>query len=83
MATFFRVNNMETYKNRTKKSGVLAYEIGTDFIKIEFVGGDVYVYDYTKPGKIKVEEMKRLARAGKGLSTYISRYVRENYSRKG
>ncbi|MEW6468382.1 MAG: hypothetical protein AB1458_05620 [Bacteroidota bacterium] len=33
-------------------------------------------------GKKHVGAMKRLALAGRGLSAYISQYVRENYAEK-
>lgn len=32
-------------------------------------------------GKIHVEAMKKLARAGKGLSSYITRHVRDAYDK--
>ena len=45
-----------------------------------FVDGAVYVYTYASAGRRHVEAMKRLARAGAGLSTYISRYIRAAYA---
>ena len=33
-------------------------------------------------GRMHVRNMQQLAAAGLGLSTYISRFVRENYARK-
>ncbi len=73
---------MEKYKNVAGNSGVIAYEAGADFIKIEFIDGSVYLYSYRNPGKVHVENMKMLAGGGRGLSTYISRYVRVNYEAK-
>jgi hypothetical protein len=41
-----------------------------------------YLYNYEKPGRSTVEKMKRLAADGRGLSTFISRQVRENYAKR-
>jgi hypothetical protein len=42
----------------------------------------VYLYDYESAGRICIEEMKRLAVAGRGLATYISQHVKKNYAAK-
>ncbi len=64
---------MKTYKNRSgKKSGVTAYEIGNDFIIVQFNYSKKYRYTYHSAGRKAVETMKSLALARKGLSTFIS-----------
>lgn len=73
---------MKRYKNLSGDSGVLAYETGEDYIKVKFRDGDVYLYNYIVTGRDKVERMKDLAEEGRGLSTFISRYVRERYTEK-
>jgi hypothetical protein len=74
---------MKTYKNLSGDSGVVAYEIGKTFIKIKFEGeSGIYTYDYKRPGKEPVEQMKALAVKGEGLSTFISREVGTNFSFK-
>lgn len=73
---------MPRYKNLSGSSGVRSYETGDDYIVVQFTGGDTYFYSYRRPGKLFVERMKKLAAAGKGLSTYISRRVRERYEKK-
>lgn len=73
---------MELYRNLSEDSGVTAYEIHDEYIIIQFIGGERYLYDYRKPGKQNVEKMKILAHAGKGLSTYISQFVKTNYAKK-
>ena len=70
---------MQHYKNIAGNSGVRAYEIGSDFIKIKFISGEVYTYSYAKAGKIHVERMKSLAQKGKGLAGYISRNAKDLY----
>ena len=74
---------MKTYKNLSGSSGVVAYEIGKNFIKIKFEGeSGIYTYDYKRPGIKDVEIMKALALKGEGLSTYISQHVGNNFSAK-
>lgn len=74
--------HMKPYKNLEGHSGVIAYAIGEDFIAVKFTEGHVYLYNYEKPGRSAVEKMKQLALAGRGLSTYISREVREKFASK-
>ena len=73
---------MENYMNLSGKSGVIAYEIGGDFIKVKFRGGSIYTYTYKISGCIQVDTMKHLAESGEGLSTFISREVKKNYAAK-
>lgn len=73
---------MQRYGNRSGNSGVAAYDIGSGRISVEFVEGSVYLYDEGRPGAAVVAEMQRLARAGEGLSSYISRVVKGNYAGK-
>jgi hypothetical protein len=73
---------MERYGNRSGASGVLAFEIRDASIVVLF--GDRWAYEYgaRRPGPDAVETMKSLARAGRGLSTFISQHVRQNFERK-
>jgi hypothetical protein len=73
---------MKPYGDGTARSGVVAYEIHDDAIDIEFANGEIYRYDETAPGPADVELMKRFARAGRGLTTYVSKYVRDRYAAK-
>ena len=73
---------MERYKNLGRDSGISAYEIGNDSIKIQFSSGAVYLYTYSSAGRANIEEMKSLAVAGKGLNSYIMHNVREKYESK-
>lgn len=71
---------MERYKNLSRKSGISSFECGADYITVCFTGtGKTYTYSYRKAGSIHVEAMKRLAVEGRGLATYISRYVKDLY----
>jgi len=71
---------MKPYRDRSGNSGVSLYETGPEWIKLKFKTGDyIYLYDYTKPGKIHVEKMKALAVRGEDLATYVNKYVRDDY----
>lgn len=64
---------MTPYKSKSgKKSGVSAYEIGDDFIKVK-IGEKLYKYTYLKNKPPIIEHMKLLAIDSLGLSTYIAR----------
>jgi len=65
---------MRAYRNLAGNSGVRAYEILRNGIRVQFANGATYLYDHRVPGREHVEAMKRLAVAGRGLSTYIARF---------
>ncbi len=73
---------MERYKDLGGNSGVSAYEIGEDYIKVEFSDGSLYLYNYQSAGENSIEQMKSLALSGRGLNSFINKNVRKNYSSK-
>ena len=73
---------MPAYTDVDRDSGVARYEIGEDFIDVEFKGGGAYRYGYAATGAAHVETMKLLAGTGTGLNAYINRHVRERYDRR-
>ena len=73
---------MEKYKNTKGDSGVEFYEIGSDFIIVQFINDGTYLYNYQIPGSSHVERMKKLAIKGRGLSTYISINIKKKYAKK-
>jgi len=68
---------MKRYRNLSGNSGVVAYDIGPDFVRVKFIGSSIYRYTYRSAGMENVECMKRLARDGRGLATFITRRVRD------
>jgi hypothetical protein len=71
---------MQRYRNLSGDSGVHSFEIGGDYILVQFSGtSQVYKYSYLKAGRIHVEQMKSLALKGKGLNTYINRNTKSLY----
>jgi hypothetical protein len=65
---------MIQYKNLSGISGVCAYEIGVDFIVVEF-SKEHKRYKYTdgSAGSQVIEQMKKLAQYGQGLNTFINK----------
>lgn len=74
--------HLERYKNLSGDSGVTAYEIRKDALIVRFQTGAVYLYSYKMPGRFLVEKMKKLAVSGKGLATFISRFIRDHYEKE-
>ena len=73
---------MERYRNTGGNSGIQSYEIGDDFIIVQFNDGGQYLYNYTSTRSSNVEKMKNLAQSGHGLNSFISRTIRKNYASK-
>ncbi len=73
---------MERYKNLGGDSDVVAFEIAEDSITVEFKDGSIYLYTNQSAGSENISEMKRLARAGQGLNSFINRVVKKLYASK-
>jgi hypothetical protein len=73
---------MEHYMNIDGDSGVSGYEIGADFIRVQFSTGAIYLYTYGSAGQDKIDRMKVLAQMGDGLNSFINTSVRRLYARK-
>lgn len=70
---------MERYNDINGDSGIIAYESGNDYIKVQFSTGTIYRYTYKSAGSHNIERMKALARSGDGLNTYINKNIRKMY----
>lgn len=73
---------METYKNLGGNSGISAYSVTDDSIKVLFKDGGLYLYNTSRPGRAYVDRMKVLAQSGRGLNSLISSVIRKNYAAK-
>jgi hypothetical protein len=73
---------MIPYINLGGNSNIVGYEIGDDFILVQFRDLSIYEYTYSSAGQINIEKMKILAKQGSGLNSFINKEVRKNYSRK-
>lgn len=71
------------YANHSGQSNILSYRTGSDYIDVQFKSGHktIYRYSYSSAGKDKIEEMKRLAKSGQGLNSYINKNVINLYER--
>jgi len=57
-------------------------EMRDNGIVLKFKDGRGYSYSHTRPGKVNVDNMKKFALSGSGLTTYINKYVRDDYDDK-
>lgn len=75
---------MTPYLNLSGASNVVSYEITEDSIHVVFASGTHknYLYNNSRPGRGMVDQMKVLAKQGRGLNSYISCVVKSNYARK-
>ena len=73
---------MTKYKNLSGESGIISYETGSDFIRIQFEDKGIYLYTEDSSGAEHIAKMKELAEKGRGLNTYINQHVRGNYEKK-
>ena len=74
---------MHEYGDRDHDTGVTGYLFVKNGIILKFKSKEeFYLYNYRKPGSEHLANMKKLAMAGSGLSTYVNQHVRENYYKK-
>ncbi len=73
---------MQRYGNQSRESGVVAYDIDAGQIIVQFRNGDRYLYTEDSAGASNIAKMQELARAGRGLSSFISQHVHDRYARK-
>ena len=70
--------SLTPYLNLSGTSRVVAFALLRDSVVVQFGNGDIYLYGPQHPGARHVERMKQLAVSGRGLSSYISRVVRDD-----
>ena len=73
---------MQRYGNQSRESGVVAYDIDAGQIIVQFRNGDRYLYTEDSAGAANISRMQALAKAGRGLSSFISQHVHDRYARK-
>lgn len=72
---------MQNYANLGGNSNVSRYEIGSDFIRVEFKDSSIYKYTNISAGENHVTEMKRLAEVGQGLNSYLMLNCKYGYEK--
>ena len=70
------------YADIGSDSGIDSYAYGEDFVQIKFKTGEVFEYTTKSAGSANIKKLIKLAEAGDGLNTFLSRNVRKKYSRK-
>ena len=73
---------MQRYGNQSRESGVVAYDIDAGQIIVQFRNGERYLYTEDSAGAANIARMQALAKAGRGLSSFISQHVHDRYARK-
>ncbi len=73
---------MQRYGDIDRDSGVVAYESGPDFIRLQFKDGSLYLYTSASAGPDKIALMKVFAQRGQGLNAFINTQVRRGYARR-
>lgn len=73
---------MKSYANVGGDSGITNYEIGQDFIRVQFSDDSIYLYTYASAGSANIEYMKQLAKQGHELNSFINKNVRKLYAKK-
>lgn len=79
------ITKMTKYLNLSGKSGVTRYEIGSNYIIVEFVDkvshyDRIYLYTNAATGTDHIDEMRRLALLGRGLHGYINTHLKGKLS---
>ena len=72
---------MQEYGNQNGNSGIVGFEIGNDYIDVEFKNGGIYRYRETVIGKLAFLNMCAAACIGNGLNAYINQSVRAKAER--
>lgn len=71
---------MQHYLDLNHDSGVASYEIGNQFIHVQFKKkSKIYTYSYASAGYQHIENMQQLAQYDDGLNTYINQNVKQLY----
>ena len=70
---------MQIYQNLSGNSSIESYEIGQQQLVVQYKNGSAYLYRQAFPETLNLSIMKDLAQTGKGLSTFIQRFVGNKY----
>ncbi|ABY63278.1 virion structural protein [Pseudomonas phage 201phi2-1] len=68
------------YANIGGNSSIRGYDHGEDWLVVMFSDGSRYLYTLKSTEREQLDYMRRLAMAGKGLNSYITRIVQANYA---
>ena len=66
---------MQRYADHSGRSGIVAFELGEDYLDVRFASGEVRHYTARRPGARDLAHMKELALRGEGLAAFINHHV--------
>jgi hypothetical protein len=64
----------------SENTGVKAFEIGNNYIVVEYKDGRIYLYNDEFPGEEPLQIMKQKAKKGDKLGSYINTEIKNNYA---
>jgi hypothetical protein len=73
---------MQRYADHGGRSGIVAFELGENYLDVRFASGEVRRYSDRRPGARDVIHMKELALRGEGLAAHIKAHIGERYESK-
>lgn len=71
---------LQRYGTSNHEAGVTEFALLPDAILLLFHNGAAYLYTNDVPGAMHVERMRALATQGRGLNTYVSRFVGKHFA---
>lgn len=71
---------LQPYRSASAHSGITDFALLPNAIIVLFRDGSAYLYTDSIPGKQHIRNMRVLALAGRGLTTYINQHVRSRYA---
>jgi hypothetical protein len=73
---------LKSYRDSHGTANATGYAYGRTWIIIQFKGDALYLYTNSSCGAEHIRELKRLARLGEGLDSYINQHVWKRYAAK-
>ncbi len=73
---------LKPYRDTQGTHNATAYATGRTWILIQFKDSALYLYTNASCGAEHVRELKRLAKLGEGLDSYINQHVSKSYAKK-
>ena len=70
------ITSLTPYGNGNGNSGIIGYEIGNDWMDIEYANGGIYTYTEKNVGEVNFLKMQVFAMQGSGLNAFINKEVR-------
>lgn len=73
---------LKSYRDSQGTNNATGYATGRTWILVQFKDNALYLYTNESCGAEHVRELKRLAKLGEGLDSYINQHVFKSYAKK-